>query len=340
MRRIDIVLAESRDLNVNSKKTTQLMTVLRSVPLILMLDTDAPGAIFHGLKIGAVDFLKRPLDESKVQSMWTHTLHKRLKSVNTTAAPEEGPSSSVHRTLTPTDGSSNETKAPTPRSPRGTGLSPVQKQPDQRSTIFPFNAAHIPSQVSAPRQDPQKRRMSNTGDESRRRIRPNLTNQDHAIPSTNNEISIAANAPPLLGIPPGCVPPMDSEGLAIGMPFLNQHPFVPSMPMDFNSTLSNPFLFGLGNQQPTVVMQRNQTADTDEVRAVAQFPVFPTQSMEMPATSLGLPTNTSPLQRADSMPNTTISTTAPAAVPAAANLAVSDTSPDLLLRKSPSLVNM
>lgn len=53
-----------------------MMNVLKSVPLILMSDSEAPGALFHGIKIGAVDFLKRPLDESKVRSMWQHTLHK------------------------------------------------------------------------------------------------------------------------------------------------------------------------------------------------------------------------------------------------------------------------
>jgi len=52
------------------------MTVLKSVPLIVMSDSEVPGALFHGIKIGAVDFLKRPLDESKVRSMWQHTLHK------------------------------------------------------------------------------------------------------------------------------------------------------------------------------------------------------------------------------------------------------------------------
>lgn len=54
----------------------QLMGALKNVPLIVMADSDTPSALFHGLKIGAVDFLKRPLDEAKVRSMWQHTLQK------------------------------------------------------------------------------------------------------------------------------------------------------------------------------------------------------------------------------------------------------------------------
>lgn len=31
--------------------------------------------------------------------------------------------------------------------------------------------------------------------------------------------------PPLMGIPPGCIPPVSADGSAVGMPILNQPPF-------------------------------------------------------------------------------------------------------------------
>jgi len=80
----------------------------------------------------------------------------------------------------------------------------------------------------------RKRIHKTQTDGQRRKIRPNASPREAQAPSIPT--SGGSTVPPLLGIPPGCVPAVESNGQAIGMPFLNQHPFVPT-----TQSASNPF---------------------------------------------------------------------------------------------------
>eukprot|EP00210_Caulerpa_lentillifera_P005732 g5480.t1 len=364
-----------------------------------MSDVEVPGALFHGIKIGAVDFLKRPLDEAKVRSMWQHTLHKRL--ANASATLDEGPSNlqrkpgeldpltdATHfkdkgfraaamipgRNSAPSEGSSNEPKAmvysplldSAVKSQTQTPLDPATshevtskptsggQDPSSSSSVLPPRLISPRSQDGSPRQETEKRNRTNsTTDQSRRRIRPNLLNREPVpvVPNASLGVSTPMSVPPLLGIPPGCVPPVDSSGMAIGMPFLNRHPFVPATTSTNSFGFTTPYLFGTNvhNEMPTSGGQTMQSIP--DVTAFAPFPLFPmrpTGLTGMVPTNLASPPRpSSTMMRVGSTPNTFMSRDMvqgtnlmlPTQEGESSNVPSTNQEAELPLKKSPSLIN-
>lgn len=185
--------------------------------------------------------------------------------------------------------------------------SSVPEIPEPPSSVLP---PQLTSPINLQRrtgQESQKRSLPSTNDQSGRRIRPNFMNQEFPVQTSNTASS--TSAPPLLGIPPGCIPPVGSDGLAIGMPILNQHPFVPAQPpINLNNfPIPSAFLFGPDQDLQSGV---NDQRSVFEASAMTQFPVIPMGGETprpptgMVPTSLATPLRSVPLQRVSSVPCT------------------------------------
>lgn len=360
--RIDIVLAESRDLTADKEKTMQLMGALKNVPLIVMADSDTPSALFHGLKIGAVDFLKRPLDEAKVRSMWQHTLQKRMTAMpaleegsphlqrlsptsmavqqGTTGARATGPtmseqSSSDPKSMDALPDPATDTAQNFPNDPQSDETSQPSAQPDAASAS---NLMEVTTQGGE-----QRKRSHKPGQEGqKRRIRPNLSTRDTlSAGSSSHKTGPSATSgmprPPLLGIPPGCVPPVGSDGQAIGMPFLNRHPFVPSNPMSMSPLAFMPSFMYNPPEDPDLMSDIGPLPDVSMFQL--PFPQMRPSSSSHTPPVVSLPAASEPIRDLHR-----VSSTPTRIQDDIATLAVSPQEPSLdvprrPLQKSPSLVN-
>lgn len=79
------MVVQAEDIRQRQGDAEQLVKSKGGVPLILMSESEAPGDVLQGIKLGAVDFLKRPLSPLKLRNIWQHAVRrvwlnfKRLK---------------------------------------------------------------------------------------------------------------------------------------------------------------------------------------------------------------------------------------------------------------------
>lgn len=67
---------QSDDLLHDKESTELFMARISGIPLILMSESECTTHVFQGIKLGAVDFLKRPLSELKLRVIWQHAVRK------------------------------------------------------------------------------------------------------------------------------------------------------------------------------------------------------------------------------------------------------------------------
>eukprot|EP00878_Enallax_costatus_P005168 GHUV01005431.1.p1 GENE.GHUV01005431.1~~GHUV01005431.1.p1 ORF type:complete len:788 (+),score=342.73 GHUV01005431.1:251-2614(+) len=60
----------------------QLLDSSKGLPCILMAQDPSPQDILAGIKLGAVDFLAKPLCLTKLQNIWQHTVRKMMSNMN------------------------------------------------------------------------------------------------------------------------------------------------------------------------------------------------------------------------------------------------------------------
>lgn len=209
----DTVLAEAEDIRQRQGDAEQLVKSKGGVPLILMSESEAPGDVLQGIKLGAVDFLKRPLSPLKLRNIWQHAVRRMMGDVSIAErAGKEGEVSTV---------------------PCSTPLEPTEGVPtDASGSVSSGSSSGEPVGRAF---DGDTRSGQQMASETRR---PRIAVRENGG-AASQQPSLAMkppvfNAPPLMGIPPGCVPPAGPSGMAIGMPVLNQPPFAPPCPNPMN----------------------------------------------------------------------------------------------------------
>ncbi len=70
---IDVLLADVKCMQQKSPEHAAVVQAAKTVPLVLMSESGAPSEVMLGIKLGAVDFLERPLSPLKLKNIWQHT---------------------------------------------------------------------------------------------------------------------------------------------------------------------------------------------------------------------------------------------------------------------------
>ncbi|CAD7697312.1 unnamed protein product [Ostreobium quekettii] len=201
----DTVLAEAGDLRRRKGDAEQLVRSKGGVPLILMSESEAPCDVLQGIKLGAVDFLKRPLSPLKLRNIWQHAVRRMMGDTSMSENPDgEGGAGSA---------------PPTPST-----------VPPAADPLVTSGSGSLGSATAGPSGAPCE---GNTAAEremasDRRRLR--VPRENGSAVANRPPLAMKPpvfSVPPLMGIPPGCVPPAGPSGMAIGMPVLNQPPFAP-----------------------------------------------------------------------------------------------------------------
>lgn len=86
----DVILAEAKALNPRIKDSTSVKQRARSTPLLLMALNPSPEEVLLGIKLGAVDFLEKPLSPLKLRNIWQHTVRKMMADMDIKGQPESG----------------------------------------------------------------------------------------------------------------------------------------------------------------------------------------------------------------------------------------------------------
>ncbi|GFR47485.1 hypothetical protein Agub_g9214 [Astrephomene gubernaculifera] len=97
----DVVLADVRCLQQKSAEHAAVVQAAKTIPLILMSESGTPNEVMLGIKLGAVDFLEKPLSPLKLKNIWQHFVrrllsanacgpshHKKCIAASATASPE------------------------------------------------------------------------------------------------------------------------------------------------------------------------------------------------------------------------------------------------------------
>lgn len=69
----DVLLANVRCLQQKSYEQTAVVQAAKSIPLVLMSESGTPSEVMLGIKLGAVDFLEKPLSPLKLKNIWQHS---------------------------------------------------------------------------------------------------------------------------------------------------------------------------------------------------------------------------------------------------------------------------
>jgi DNA-binding response OmpR family regulator len=86
----DVILAEAKALNPRIKDSTSVKQRARSTPLLLMALNPSPEEVLLGIKLGAVDFLEKPLSPLKLRNIWQHTVRKMMADMDIKGQAESG----------------------------------------------------------------------------------------------------------------------------------------------------------------------------------------------------------------------------------------------------------
>lgn len=215
----DIVLAEAGDLRVRKGDAQQLVNGKGQVPLILMSESEAPGEVLQGIRLGAVDFLKRPLSPLKLRNIWQHTVRRMMGDVGNRETGKE----------------SDPIDCPGTPSPKDFALSGLEGGGISGSSSAGVLGRGSEGEATSEQEIPM---LGSQAAETSERRRPRKTVVRDNENSVANHPPLAMklpsfNLPPLMGIPPGCIPAVGSNGIAVGMPVLDQPPFAPPSPNPF-----------------------------------------------------------------------------------------------------------
>lgn len=77
----DVLLADVKILSQKTSENSALVAASRTLPLILTSDTSEHNEVMLGIKLGAVDFLEKPLSLLKLRNIWQHTVRKMLQQI-------------------------------------------------------------------------------------------------------------------------------------------------------------------------------------------------------------------------------------------------------------------
>ncbi|KXZ49302.1 hypothetical protein GPECTOR_22g896 [Gonium pectorale] len=102
----DIVLADVRCLQQKSAELSAVVYAAKSIPLVLMSDSGAPSEVMLGIKLGAVDFLDKPLSPLKLKNIWQH-LVRRLLTASAGLPSQNKKSAAASGTASPEDSGSH-----------------------------------------------------------------------------------------------------------------------------------------------------------------------------------------------------------------------------------------
>ncbi|GLC35579.1 hypothetical protein PLESTB_000191300 [Pleodorina starrii] len=83
----DVLLADVRCLQQKSAEHTAVVQAAKTIPLVLMSESSAPNEVMLGIKLGAVDFLEKPLSPLKLKNIWQHSVRRMLSASQ--AAPTQ-----------------------------------------------------------------------------------------------------------------------------------------------------------------------------------------------------------------------------------------------------------
>jgi DNA-binding NtrC family response regulator len=73
----DLLLADVRCMQQQSAEHKAVVQAAKSIPLVLMSESGAPNEVMLGIKLGAVDFLEKPLSPLKLKNIWQHLGEQR-----------------------------------------------------------------------------------------------------------------------------------------------------------------------------------------------------------------------------------------------------------------------
>ncbi|GIL51081.1 hypothetical protein Vafri_7170 [Volvox africanus] len=76
----DVLLVDVRCLQQKSPEHAAVIQAAKSIPLVLMSESGAPNEVMLGIKLGAVDFLEKPLSPLKLKNIWQHSVRRMLSS--------------------------------------------------------------------------------------------------------------------------------------------------------------------------------------------------------------------------------------------------------------------
>lgn len=86
-RSFDVLLAEAKAVDAaKSAEAAKLLQYAKKVPLVLMGDNPSPAEVLQGMKLGAVDYLERPLATGKLRCLWQYTVRKMMGDAASTLA--------------------------------------------------------------------------------------------------------------------------------------------------------------------------------------------------------------------------------------------------------------
>ncbi|KAG2443789.1 hypothetical protein HXX76_002132 [Chlamydomonas incerta] len=74
----DLLLADVRCMQQQSAEHKAVVQAAKSIPLVLMSESGAPNEVMLGIKLGAVDFLEKPLSPLKLKNIWQHLVRRML----------------------------------------------------------------------------------------------------------------------------------------------------------------------------------------------------------------------------------------------------------------------
>lgn len=76
----DVLLVEARTICTKLSDNQKLLRVAKDLPLILMAEKPSSDEVMSGIKLGAAEFLEKPLCPLKLRNIWQHTVRKMLMS--------------------------------------------------------------------------------------------------------------------------------------------------------------------------------------------------------------------------------------------------------------------
>jgi CheY-like chemotaxis protein len=75
----DIILADSRVVAMEDSTGKAFIDACEDVPVVLMAEQGCPKDVLRSVKLGAVDFLDKPLSMLKLKNIWQHCVRKMMK---------------------------------------------------------------------------------------------------------------------------------------------------------------------------------------------------------------------------------------------------------------------
>jgi DNA-binding response OmpR family regulator len=75
----DVLLVDAKSLGSRAADSAAFMKLVKTAPLIIMAEKPTQEDVLLSIKLGAVDFIEKPVCLQKVRTMWQHTVRQMLK---------------------------------------------------------------------------------------------------------------------------------------------------------------------------------------------------------------------------------------------------------------------